>query len=346
MPLTGAATDEQGRTAVQGVRQLLRIVLGLVIVVGATCRGVQSAWAQVPHLGGAADPPAALLLDHEFADPSLLQVGDTYFLYATGTASTNVQVGRTDDFVEWTQLADALPTLPGWAEPGFTWAPAVAAMGGGSEYVLYFVARDRASGDQCIGVATSHLPEGPFSSTTAQPLVCQVDLGGSIDPYVFIDDEQPFLLWKNDAPSYGAEPWLWIQPLSQDGVALVGAPTALLHPDRVWEGGVVEAPALVRRHDTYYLFYSANDYASAQYAIGYARAPTLLGPYRKTPGPLLASQQIAGVIGPGGQDILERGEMTWLVYHSWDPTMTYRYLRLDRLVWNGDTPVLSKAASS
>jgi beta-xylosidase len=177
--------------------------------------------------------------------------------------------------------------------------------------------------------------------------VCQVELGGSIDPYVFVDDSgQRFLLWKSDAPCCDLEPSIWIQPLSDDGQALLETPTELLHPDCPWEGGVVEAPTLIQRHGTYYLFYSGNDYASAQYAIGYAHAPAVLGPYRKPPGPLLAtSQRGTPVIGPGGQDILERGEATWMVYHTWDPTLTYRFLRMARLAWKGTTPILNSGAS-
>jgi beta-xylosidase len=315
----------------------------VVLLTVSTFRGAEPAWAGRVEADVAPDAPMALVLDREFPDPGVLQVDTTYFLYGTGSNGRNVQVGRTDDLVHWTELADALPALPVWAEAGFTWAPAVTRVESDPEYVLYFVARDRASGHQCIGLATSNTPEGPFDSPSAEPLVCQVDLGGSIDPSVFVDDQQRFLLWKNDAWCCGLEPWLWIQPLSDDGQSLLGTPAPLLHPDQPWEGGVVEAPTLVKRQGSYYLFYSANDYAGAQYAIGYARAPELLGPYRKARGPLLrTSESLADVIGPGGQDILQQGERTWLVYHAWDPTLTYRYLRLDRLTWKGATPVLQR----
>jgi len=325
-------------------RQLVSTVLALAVLLGGGHCTAPSGWAQSADADTA---PANVLLDRNFPDPSVLQVGDIYFLYATGTGRTNVQIARSDNLVDWAELADALPALPAWAEPGFTWAPAVTAVGDGSDYVLYFVARDAASESQCIGVATSNTPEGPFASAGAQPLVCQADLGGSIDPAVFVDDgDLRFLLWKNDAPCCTPGPWIWIQALSEDGHALTGVPTPLIQPDRSWEAHVVEAPTLFKRHGTYYLFYSANDYASTQYAIGYARAAMLLGPYRKPAGPLLAtSQQGTATIGPGGQDILEQGETTWLVYHTWDPTLTYRRLCMDRLLWKGTTPILDARAS-
>lgn len=346
MPRLAGSGRSPARLLAQRGLQFLSKVLWLMALVGSGLGAVPSGWAQSAEADTAPDAPANVLLDRNFPDPSVLQVGDTYFLYATGTGRTNVQVTQSEDLAEWTALVDALPVLPAWAEPGFTWAPAVTTVGDGSDYVLYFVARDAASGRQCIGVATSGTPEGPFASPDAEPLVCQVDLGGSIDPAVFVDDELRFLLWKNDAACCNLAPWIWVQSLSDDGQALLGAPTPLIHPDHPWEAQVVEAPTLFKRHGTYYLFYSGNDYASTEYAIGYARASRLLGPYRKPAGPLLAtSQPGSAVIGPGGQDILEEGETTWLVYHAWDPTLTYRRLCMDRLIWRGTTPALNERAS-
>jgi arabinan endo-1,5-alpha-L-arabinosidase len=45
----------------------------------------------------------------------------------------------------------------------------------------------------------------------------------------------------------------------------------------------VEAPTLVRRGATYVLLYSANSYGGDDYAVGYATARRLEGPYDKAP---------------------------------------------------------------
>ena len=29
-----------------------------------------------------------------------------------------------------------------------------------------------------------------------------------------------------------------------------------------------------------------------------------------------------------------------MLYHSWDPSVTYRGLNIDELIWEGDTPVV------
>jgi beta-xylosidase len=304
-------------------------------------------WAQTAAIGNGAAAPTTTLLDRDFADPSVLQAGSQTFLYGTNAGSTNVQVARSNDLVHWAMLADALPDLPAWVQAGYTWAPSVAALGGARGYVLYFVAHDRASGRQCIGVASSPRPEGPFQSPGARPLLCQVDLGGSIDPAAFVDDDGGrYLLWKNDGNCCQLPVALWIQPLTDDGLSLSGSAVRLLSPDQAWEGTVVEAPSLSKRDGQYYLWYSANSYLSTQYAIGYATSATLLGPYRKTTGPLLATSTTGGAaLGPGGEDILAQSDNTWLVYHAWDPTLTYRRPGLARLQWQGATPVVDLGVS-
>ena len=50
-------------------------------------------------------------------------------------------------------------------------------------------ARDIASDKQCIGVAAAPAPEGPFDADDAAPLVCEADIGGSIDASSFVDDD-------------------------------------------------------------------------------------------------------------------------------------------------------------
>jgi beta-xylosidase len=76
--------------------------------------------------------------------------------------------------------------------------------------------------------------------------------------------------------------------------------------DAAWEGDLIEAPTLWRDGDTYYLFYSANDYGSPSYAVGYATASRVLGPYRDGPGnPILPSRGSAA--GPGGQAVVTDG---------------------------------------
>ena len=286
------------------------------------------------------------VLTGSFADPHVLKVGDTWYAYATGDLAANLQVARSADLVRWERLDDALPELPEWSvlQKGLTWAPEVARTPAG--FVMYYTLRDAASGRQCISAAVADRPEGPFRDTRPRPLVCQERLGGSIDPHRFVDrDGAAYLLWKNDGNCCGLATELWAQRLDGDGLQLAGKPSRLgVRNDAAWEGDLIEAPTLWRDKDTYYLFYSANDYGSSSYAVGYATASRVLGPYRDGPGnPILRSRGTAA--GPGGQAVVTDGNGgPWLAYHAWDSAAVgdeaggQRSMWLDRLSFQGGRP--------
>ena len=288
------------------------------------------------------------VIDQDFPDPDVLKVGDTYYAYATNNGATriNIQLAKSTDLVNWTMLPDALPQPPTWTvlNFGFIWAPEVTTWDDGKTYVMYYTARDQAADKQCIGVATSTSPEGPFKDNSDKPFICQADIGGSIDASSFQDEDgSQYVLWKNDGNCCGYDTFLHIQRVSADGLTLEGEPTQLLKQDQAWEGNLVEAPTLWKHNAKYYLFYSANNYAGADYATGYAIADAATGPYTKPiSDPFMETDfQNGGAIGPGGQDIVvdDDGE-TWIMYHSWEGTNSYRRVQIDQLTWNGDTPVV------
>lgn len=172
-------------------------------------------------------------------------------------------------------------------------------------------------------------------------MVCPVELGGAIDPATFMEgDGERYLLWKTDGNCCGLDTWITIQKLSPDSLKLEGTPTRLIRQDQSWEGDVIEAPTLWQRAGRYYLFYSANWY-DEHYAIGYATADALLGPYKKSPDPLLQTRKELRLIGPGGQDVVNVGDgRAMLFYHSWSEQSDYRGLNVDRLNWEQGTPAV------
>jgi beta-xylosidase len=282
------------------------------------------------------------VLPGNFADPFLLDVDGAWYAYATGDLVDNIQVARSDDLVNWTKLPDALPEPPGWGpgSKGLTWAPEVARTSAG--FVMYYTGRAAELGRQCISVAVAERPDGPFTDDSTEPLICQDELGGSIDPHPFTDTGgQRWLLWKNDGNCCGKPTDLWAQKLTGDGLKVTGSPRRLgLRNDQRWEGALIEAPTVVHDAGTYYLLYSANAYDTDRYAVGYATAPALLGPWTKAPGnPVLTSAGAAA--GPGGQTVIETGGRRWLAYHAWDSDLVgdanggQRSLWLDRLELSG-----------
>jgi beta-xylosidase len=290
------------------------------------------------------------VLEGDFADPFVLRTTDSYYAFATGAHGRNLQVATSRDLATWTMVGEALPELPTWAARGggLTWAPSVLARG--SSYVLYYTTRDAASGFQCISRAVAVRAEGPYVDTSQRALICQVSaeapLCGSIDPSPFVDgDGTPYLLWKSDenAAACRTAPRIWAQRLSDDGLALVGTASALLARDRAWEGDLIEGPSMILRDGVYYLFYSANWYASSSYAIGYATCSGPTGGCRKATlaAPFLGS--VGEVLGPGGQELFtDRDGALIMAYHAWSaPRTTYeaggaRSLHLVRLALSAD----------
>ncbi len=304
----------------------------LIAVLASGCAG------DAPAPAPTAEPRIAPVIDRDFPDPDLLRVDDTWYAYATNDATSNVQVATSTDLVEWQALPDAMPVLPDWVEPGDTWAPEVAQVGDG--FVLYFTGHSRAADLQCIGVATASDPAGPFTAIGDGMLVCPTDEGGAIDATSFVEsDGSRWLLFKNDGNCCRLDTWISAVPLTEDGLALAGEPTRLIHRDQDWEGDLIEAPTIVERDGTYVLLYSANAYNSLDYGIGYATAPALLGPWTKHEGPWISTDTFDfELVGPGGQDVVVDGDHEYLALHGWDDFLTRRALYLVPLEWNGATP--------
>lgn len=105
--------------------------------------------------------------------------------------------------------------------------------------------------------------------------------------------------------------------MNADASALIGRSVPLLGNTKDWQGNLVEAPEMVPHGGRFYLFYSANDHASTNYAEGSAVCTTALGPCTDTDRPLLTSNTAAA--GPGHGFIFKAGNRTWMIYHAWPP---------------------------
>lgn len=286
------------------------------------------------------------VLTNDFPDPDVIQTGNTFYAYATNANGKNIQVARSTDAVHWELLPDALPALPTWAQLGgsLVWAPGVIQLG--DRFVMYYTARDTASNKQCIGVAVSDKPEGKFKDTNDHAFVCQADQGGSIDPQPFQDDGKLYLYWKNDGNCCSLPTDIWVQELSADGLSLAGQPKALTDNSQPWEGNLIEAPSMEKHDGKYYLFFSANDYASLKYAVGYATCQSATGPCQQAEeNPVLKSKMTPPlVIGPGGESIIDIGGQTWMFYHAWDVVGgtrgDARFMWLDRVDWQNGKPAV------
>ena len=275
-------------------------------------------------------------------------VGGTYYAYATNSVGGNIQIIESTNLTSWKTVGNALPRLPAWAAADGTWAPSVIQLGG--TFLLYYAAIEPSleGVNECISVATSAGPLGPFVDGSTAPLECQPSLDGSIDPSPLVDSGGGlFLQWKSNG---GAGPTtLWSEQMAASGTAMAPntTPVQLLVPDEGWQGGMIEAPDLVETGGRYLLFYSGNYWGSSNYGVGYATCSGPLGPCTDaSPQPILASG--SGVSGPGGESVFtDTSGSTWIAFAGWTPSQVgYPHSRefyLRRLSLSGAVPSVGGA---
>lgn len=292
----------------------------------------------VPGTADAATQAPALVISQDFPDPAVLQVGSTYYAYSTSSGSGRIPYATAPaPNGPWTVRGDALPNKPGWAGNGGFWAPDVSRRSDGT-YLMYFAGPSVAQGRMCVGAASANTPAGPFTPVGSGPLVCNAGEGGDIDPSAFVNtDGRRYLLYKNDGNAIGVPTIIWLQPVAADGVTLTGGRSELLRNDRPEEGGVIEAPKLVKRPSQYVLFYAAGVYSQNTYSTSYAVSPSLTGSYAKAYRPLMTTDSVNGTVqGPGGADVPSSGDH--IFFHGWLSGIRGMYVA--DLGWANDYPVV------
>jgi hypothetical protein len=164
----------------------------------------------------------------------------------------------------------------------------------------------------CLTVATSSSPLGPFRDATgSQPMYCDVDPAGSIDPAPFVDPHTglTWLTWKaagklGSPGNPGYPTALKSARLDANGRITGPISTLLTTNQGSWEGFTIENPSMIRYAGRWYLFYSGNwfgadDAGNSPYATGYAICAGPAGPcHRPSGAPLMKSNGVQN--GPGG----------------------------------------------
>jgi GH43 family beta-xylosidase len=271
--------------------------------------------------GNVADPAAAAsgvdLGGLDAPDPALVREGDGWLVFSTSAHGAEVPVHRVAVDGTSAYLGDAMPTLGAWATTGKTWAPSVTYLDG--RWRLHYAATDGASGRQCIGVAVADSATGPYVDANEDPLVCQTDRGGSIDPSVTIaSDGRAYIHWKSEDNAIGRSATLWGAELSPDGMTLASTPVRLLRADRRWEHGIIENPSMVQTQGGWTLFYSGGQWWDASYGTGYATCRGPLGPCTKRTTRSALWSSDAGRVGAGGASFVVTGpNEAMIAEHAW-----------------------------
>ncbi len=245
------------------------------------------------------------------ADPTVYVEDGKYYLYGTWGPNSNIgfPVYTSTDMEAWLPTG-SLALTPGdaFGTKGF-WAPQVIKRDG--RYYMFYTA------DECIAYATSDSPAGPF--TGGAKYASDVK---QIDPFVFFDnDGTPYMYHVR--VSDGANR-IFVARLSDDlktmdkstlKKCIEAAPGSWEDTQSVkWT--VTEGPTVIRQGDTYYMFYSANDFRNPDYCVGVATATSPYGPWTKSSEPIIHRSAI-GLNGTGHGDLfVDSNGDCWYVFHT------------------------------
>ncbi len=259
------------------------------------------------------------------SDPFVLSSSRVDYMYSSGLPGVGKLHVPERSFVvmgKFHSLRDAMPHVPSWVEPDTgLWSPDVRKVG--ATYVMWYSGQDRdfilstGAPAQCIGVATSPSPAGPFLSRSPTPAICQSAGHGDIDPRSFIaPNGQEWLYWKNDGNAVDPQPLtthIYAQRLASNGQTLIGSAAVLLDNNLPWEGNLIEAPDMVHAGHRYLLFFSGNASTAEVNGIGLALCKGPGGPCTSPyHGPWLGSN-VQGA-GPGEETVYVQNGITWLLY--------------------------------
>ncbi|RDC61968.1 family 43 glycosylhydrolase [Adhaeribacter pallidiroseus] len=288
------------------------------------------------------------VLPGDYADPSVVRVGDDYWATATSSEWAPLYpILHSKNLVDWETVGHVFPEKgPAWADAHF-WAPEITYDNG--KYYIYYTAQKK-GGNLCVGVASATQPTGPY--TDLGPLVCQEV--GSIDAFPIRDEKgELYMVWKEDGNSQKLPTPIWGQKLKEDRTALVGEKFELFRNDpKTWEGGLVEGPFILKQNGYFYTFYSGDACCGrgCTYGVGVARSKTLRGPWEKYAANPILKQSDNWKCAGHGSVVSDAQGRDFYLYHAYkkdDFVYPGRQGLLDEITWNKDGwPQFAKNAPS
>lgn len=281
--------------------------------------------ALVPGTANAYPNPGRVTGSTVVHDPTMIRTSSgQYLLYATGGGLTSK---TSTDRIAFSAGADAFRTKPGWwstySSVPEAWAPDISYHGG--KYLMYYSVSSFGSQNSAIGLAGS--TTGAPGSWTDYGIVYTSNSStdyNAIDPNLFVDDDGTW--WLSFGSWWSGIKMIQINPST--GKQLSSNTTRYSLASRPTGTKAVEAPFIVKRNGSYYLFASYDTCCagtSSTYKVKVGRAGSVTGPYRDRNGvamtnnggtPVLESH--GSVIGPGGQSILGDVDGDLIVYHYYD----------------------------
>ncbi len=227
-----------------------------------------SSFGQELHGGMADDTKSAVrILEGDNSDPSIVRLGDTYYMtHSSFLYTPGLVVYSSKDLVNWKPCSTALNTFT-----GDIWAPDITVCNG--KFFIYFPTRDK-EGKKTNMVTWAKNADGPWS----EPVDLKI---GGIDPEHVVDETGKRYLLLSSGLLY---------PLSDDGMSIAGDPVKICgawqFPEE-WdvEGVAMEGPNMKKIGDYYYLFVAEGGTAGppTSHMVVQWRSKSVKGPWECFP---------------------------------------------------------------
>lgn len=262
-----------------------------------------------------------------FHDPSTpVRQGGMWYCFSTGNG---ISTRTSADLKTWKEAAPVFKKLPAWHREvvpdhrGHLWAPDIIQRG--KRYLLYYSVSGWGKNISAIGLASSPTldPQDPAYLWKDEGMVIRSgtkDSYNAIDPQLFADPNGS--LWM----AFGSF-WTGIQLIELDPA------TGLRHPEHreihqlAWNESI-EAPALVKHADYYYLFVNWGLCCrglKSTYEIRIGRSRKITGPYLDAAGNDLATgggtlflASEGDRVGPGHASFIKEADGVRMFYHYYD----------------------------
>ena len=262
-----------------------------------------SYWAVLAAVGQPSQVP--------LADPYILLENETYYAYGTHS-NDGIECYTSDDLEHW-QLQGLALHKKQTTETHWFWAPEVYHIG--DTYYMYYSANEH------LYVATSQSPTGPFRQVGGPQMAPVLGNEKCIDSSVFFDrDGSAWLFFVR----FDDGNCIWQCRLADDHITPLPATLRkCFGVSAPWENiwpRVNEGPNIIFHRGRYYLTYSANSYESQDYAVGYATARSITGPWKKYKGnPILRRRD--ELVGTGHHSLFtDREGRLRIVFHAHNST--------------------------
>ncbi len=252
-----------------------------------------------------------------FSDPSILVDNGKYYMTAT-IGNDGFTLMKSGNLRHWTYVTDYILRKgeDTFGQSDFR-SPRIVPVDNG--YLLTY----SADGKMCV--AESKNIAGPYKQREKRPI--------SDTPVKTTDTD----LFRDTDGKWYMYHTRWQQQDDMDGNVIYVAEfdmenqrlkeetlTECIHVSEPWEltydgmqfnHKTVENPMVMKRDSIYYMFYSANDYRSVDYAVGYAIAKSPYGPWEKHPGPMIHVSETDENGSGNGNFFFGLDKAPYYVYH-------------------------------